>query len=329
MKKTIVTVAAVALLAAFLCFGYIAVNRSSSEEAYAMDTIVNIKITGFGSSDCLESIKNHIDRLDKEVLSRHEPGSVVSRLNANHGGEIDDGIIPFVETMLDVSKKSGGAFDFTLGEVSDLWGFGSEPEIPDSARIEAVLADCGAGKISLSEGKISFDGTLDFGSTGKGIALDLIRTENLENSKIKSAVISIGGSVLLYGGRTFRVGVADPSGVNGRYIAVLNLSDSCISTSGNYERFFEKDGKRYHHILNPKTGYPEENGLVSVTIVSESGILTDALSTACFVLGLENGMKLAEEYGCESVFVTDSKEIYVSDGLKDSIEITENDYTLR
>ena len=147
----------------------------------------------------------------------------------------------------------------------------------------------------------------------------------LDSSGIKEAVISAGGSILVYGSRDFTVGIKDPEGGSG-YIAVLTVPQSCVSTSGSYERFFEADGKRYHHILDPKTGYPADNGLISVTVISQSGILSDALSTACFVCGIEDGMALAEEYGCEAVFIDNNHRIYVTEGIRDSIEITDGAY---
>ena len=124
------------------------------------------------------------------------------------------------------------------------------------------------------------------------------------------------------------MGIRNPETGNGE-AAVLSLDGCFVSTSGSYERFFEKDGRRYHHILDPETGYPAENGLVSVTVVAESGILSDALSTACFVLGPVEGMKLALDYGCEAVFIDSDGGITVSEGLADRITVTDDNFFVR
>ena len=132
---------------------------------------------------------------------------------------------------------------------------------------------------------------------------------------------------LLYGEGDFTVGIRDPKG-NSSSIISIKTESTCVSTSGSYEQQFEANGKNYHHILDPETGYPVDNGLLSVTIVSDSGILSDALSTACFVLGYEKGKALAETYGCGIIFVTEDKKVYAENGAENYIEITDNEYTL-
>lgn len=232
--------------------------------------------------------------------------------------------------LLDVCQKSAGAFDFTLGAVSDLWGFGAEPGVPDETELKNALSHSGYEKLFLEGNSVVYgdkNAVIDFGAAGKGIALDEIKNA-LSGKKIKSAVVSVGGSVLLMGDKEFTVGIRNPGGNSGSYIAKLNIPAFCISTSGSYEQQFEKDGEVFHHILNPETGFPVDNGLVSVTVLSQSGILSDALSTACFVLGYEEGMALAKEFGCHAIFVTENKEIITEEYLIDIIEITDDSYTL-
>ena len=147
-------------------------------------------------------------------------------------------------------------------------------------------------------------------------------------SDAKRAVVSIGGSILLYGEGGFSVGIASPKKGSADYIATIKTGSGFVSTSGTYERCFDYKGVRYHHILDPVTGYPVQNGLASVTIVSDSGVLSDALSTACFVLGIEEGKKLAEQYGCQAINVTDDKHIYTTDEIKPQINITDTAYTI-
>lgn len=330
MKKKIVPIAviAVALIAVILLSDKLIINTAENS-FFAMNTVCSSKISGKESDSVSEEIQAAVEKLDTDVLSRKNESSSVSRLNRNMGGEIDEKLFEYFSVLLDVCKKSGGKFDFTLGAVSDLWNFGGKADLPDEAKLKEALYHSGSEKITLTEKSVAYidSFTVDFGAAGKGIALDEIKN-HLEETETKEAVISIGGSILLYGEKDFTVGIRNPEGNAGSYIAILNVDGCCVSTSGGYERFFEKDGKTYHHLLDPETGYPAQSGVVSVTVVSESGILSDALSTACFVLGIEKGAALAKEYGCETVFVDENKKLYVSDGLKEKIEITDNGYSL-
>lgn len=174
--------------------------------------------------------------------------------------------------------------------------------------------------------------TLDLGAVGKGIACDVAQNYLKQQKEISGAVIAVGGSILLYGskvdGSNWNVAVQNPRGQDGEAMGVLSLSGTTnVSTSGDYEKYFMQDGKRYHHILDPSTGYPAESGLISVTVVSDSGLLSDGLSTACFVLGKEKGQKLLETYGAEGIFIDQNKKVTVTKGLKDKFTILDEEYT--
>lgn len=173
--------------------------------------------------------------------------------------------------------------------------------------------------------------TLDLGAVGKGIACDVVQDYLKEQKEVSGAVIAVGGSILLYeskaDGSNWNVAVQNPRGQDGEAMGVLSLSGTTnVSTSGDYEKYFMQDGKRYHHILDPSTGYPSDSGLISVTIVSDSGLLSDGLSTACFVLGKEKGEKLLETYGAEGIFVDQNKKVTVTEGLKDKFTILNEEY---
>ena len=173
--------------------------------------------------------------------------------------------------------------------------------------------------------------TLDLGAVGKGIACDVVQDYLKKQKEVSGAVIAVGGSILLYGskadGSDWNVAVQNPRGQDGEAMGVLSLSGTTnVSTSGDYEKYFMQDGKRYHHILDPSTGYPADSGLISVTIVSDSGLLSDGLSTACFVLGKEKGEKLLETYGAEGVFIDQNKKVTVTKGLKDKFTILNKEY---
>lgn len=174
--------------------------------------------------------------------------------------------------------------------------------------------------------------TLDLGAVGKGIACDVAQNYLKQQKEVSGAVIAVGGSILLYGskpdGSNWNVAVQNPRGQDGEAMGVLSLSGiTNVSTSGDYEKYFMQDGKRYHHILDPSTGYPAESGLISVTVVSDNGLLSDGLSTACFVLGKEKGQKLLETYGAEGIFIDQNKKVTVTKGLKDKFTILNEEYT--
>lgn len=185
---------------------------------------------------------------------------------------------------------------------------------------------------SISSIYIEDQCTLDLGAVGKGIACDVAQNYLKQQKEVSGAVIAVGGSILLYGskvdGTNWNVAVQNPRGKDGEAMGVLSLSGTTnVSTSGDYEKYFMQNGKRYHHILDPSTGYPAESSLISVTVVSDNGLLSDGLSTACFVLGKEKGERLLETYGAEGVFIDQNKKVTVTKGLKDKFTILNEEYT--
>lgn len=282
--------------------------------------------------------------LEENLLSRRIASSEVAKINEAsdraHGQQISCVISrelsDIMERCIQMTKDSEGAFDVSLGRLVTLWRIdelaaevaedaGAEGKLPGISELSEAMKQCGMESVTLEEGQILLENgvMLDLGSVGKGIALDQIRAylEQSENQeKLKGGIFSLGGSILTYGekpdGTPWKVGITDPQD-SAKTIGYLTLTGSfCVSTSGDYERYFEVGGLRYHHILDPKTGYPVQNGIHGVTVLSKSGFLSDALSTACFVLGKEKGMALAEKYGAEVLFVGDGNEIFMSDGMK-------------
>lgn len=294
-----------------------------------MNTFVSAKVKGFAAKDAAGGISTLVRELDSKQLSRYTSGSEISRINSEAETVLSDEMRDYITELLEVGKMSGGKFDIALGAVSDLWSFNDSPRVPSTDELTEALSRSGSDKLSLSGNTLTrADGCIvDLGSAGKGIALDKVKSY-LSDKKISSAVVSVGGSVLLYGKGSFNVGVRDPWGEAGRSVMTVKLGAGCVSTSGSYERCFEQGGKRYHHILDPDTGLPVENGLVSVTVISDSGLLSDALSTACFVLGAEGGAKLAAKYGCEAIFITEDKKVICTDGIKPNVTVLADGYTV-
>jgi thiamine biosynthesis lipoprotein len=282
-------------------------------------------------------IQDVIDNLEQQELSWRLDTSEAYHINARagneNGAEMSDDMRELIELCLDVSEKSDGAFDITIRDVADLWDIDAwadgeksgEYRVPSDEEIKEALYYTGYDGISVEGNHIYLPENMkiDLGAVGKGAALDSIR-EYLENEDNKdtvtAAVISIGGSILTYGTKPdntkWRVGIVNPIDTSTN-LGVLSLEGGyCVSTSGDYERYVETDGIRYHHIIDPATGYPADSGVHSVTIVSENGALSDALSTACFVLGVEKGLELAEYYQTEALFVDSEGNITMTDGMK-------------
>lgn len=327
MKKILIALAVVAAVAAAAIF--FASSNEVKREFFAMDTFVSAKVKGFAAKDAAGGISTLVRELDSKQLSRYTSGSEISRINSEAETVLSDEMRDYITELLEVGKMSGGKFDIALGAVSDLWSFNDSPRVPSTDELTEALSRSGSDKLSLSGNTLTrADGCIiDLGSAGKGIALDKVKSY-LSDKKISSAVVSVGGSVLLYGKGSFNVGVRDPWGEAGRSVMTVKLGAGCVSTSGSYERCFEQGGKRYHHILDPDTGLPVENGLVSVTVISDSGLLSDALSTACFVLGTEGGAKLAAKYGCEAIFITEDKKVICTDGIKPNVTVLADGYTV-
>ncbi len=327
MKKILIALAVVAAVAAAAIF--FASSNEVKREFFAMNTFVSAKVKGFAAKDAAGGISTLVRELDSKQLSRYTSGSEISRINSEAETVLSDEMRDYITELLEVGKMSGGKFDIALGAVSDLWSFNDSPRVPSTDELTEALSRSGSDKLSLSGNTLTrADGCIiDLGSAGKGIALDKVKSY-LSDKKISSAVVSVGGSVLLYGKGSFNVGVRDPWGEAGRSVMTVKLGAGCVSTSGSYERCFEQGGKRYHHILDPDTGLPVENGLVSVTVISDSGLLSDALSTACFVLGAEGGAKLAAKYGCEAIFITEEKKVICTDGIKPNVTVLADGYTV-
>lgn len=315
---------------------------------FVMNTV--LQETVYGNCDVTQEIADRLSEIETKQLSWREGKSEVNKINTlcNEGEsvEMSDDLYHWTEVSLDLAKKSGGAFDPTIGNLTRLWNIeGENPTVPSQEDIDETLKHIGYEYINIEEtGKtISMEQgcTLDLGAVGKGIGCDVTR-DYLEGQKdISGAVIAVGGSILAYGnkpdGSNWNVAIRDPEGKEGEYMGVLSLTGTvCVSTSGDYEKYFIQDGKRYHHILDPSTGYPSESGLSSVTVVCPdegewkeyAGLLSDGLCTACFVLGEEKGMALLEQYGMEGIFIDKEQRVTMTDGLKDSFEILNEDYVV-
>ena len=302
---------------------------------FAMDTVVSetLYTTGDDINSKLTSVPTDVET---NLLSWTNESSQIYKVNADSGKdkEISDELSGYLERLLKIAK----AFDPTIGKLIRLWDIGGENQkIPEEAEIKNVLKDSGYQKVSLDGTTIRMDEgcSLDLGAAGKGIGCDSI-LEYLETQKdVSAALMNLGGSsVMTYGskpdGSSWNVAVTDPRAENDDdYLGVVALNGTeFLSTSGDYEKYFIEDGVRYHHIMDPSTGYPAKSGVTGVTVVCDTGLEADALSTACFVLGVEKGAELLKTYGADGLFVDENHHVYLTEGMKERFSLLADSYSV-
>ena len=269
------------------------------------DTVVNIRIWGTTDETLLEECEAICERYEN-LFSRNVPSSDISRLNNCKGEaiELDSETIELLKFSVELSELSGGAFDITTTPLSDLWMIKDNPGvIPDKEAIDKALSHVGYENIFFEDdnkaGLKDPEALVDLGAIAKGYIADKLK-EFLITNGVTRAVIDLGGNIVAIGeksdGTPYNIGIQKPFDERNEVLLSVPVKDKSVVSSGTYERYFEKDGKIYHHIFDPKTGYPVENDLVGVTIISDSSLVGDALSTTCFVLGKEEGIKLLESY---------------------------------
>lgn len=243
---------------------------------------------------------------------------------------ISEDLAALLSEGLDITRESDGAFDIAIAPLTSLWDFTAEdPKVPDDAAIQKALPLCSSDGVTIGGQDITLpsdDIQFDVGAIAKGYIADRLK-DFLVKKGVKSAIINLGGNVLCIGskpdGTPFKVGIQKPFADRNETEAVMDITGKSVVSSGIYERCFKQNGKLYHHILNPKTGYPYDNSLVSVTIISDQSVDGDALSTTCFALGLEDGLKFAEKKGVQAVFITEDYKLHYTDGFRDEIRVTD------
>lgn len=310
------------LLALLLVCGGCGAEKEYTSDFFAMDTYMSIAAYGKNAESAVTEAERSVNELEN-LISRTRANTDIANLN-DADGEIATISEETFQILSDVKELTiTGVFDVTIAAVSDLWGVNTEEShIPLQEEIDAALATVSMENLVLlgdDQAMLLNGAKIDLGGVGKGIAADRC-AEILRARGIEDAMIVLGGNIYALGenpeGRPWTVGIADPDD-SMSYIATLAVTDTSLVTTGDYERYFIEDGVRYHHVFDPKTGYPARSGLRSVTVVNTSSTLADARSTSLFVMGLEDGMRYCEENGLEAVFITEDKEIYLTDGLRD------------
>jgi thiamine biosynthesis lipoprotein len=326
-------------------FFLISANRRSGtdpsefveDNRFLLDTVVTIKLYGSGGTEALEGAFSLIDEYEKR-LSRHQSESdtaAVNRTRTGIGVTVSSSTLEVLNAALDYARLSGGLFDPSVGPLVDLWGIGGDtPRVPSDDEIRSILplVDYRAIEIDPVRSTVTLGKpgmALDLGGIAKGWIADRVAGYLRENGE-RHILVNLGGNVLVSGGKPdgepFKIGMQDPFDNRGRYLGVFSLSEGSVVSSGTYERFFESEGIRYHHILDTVSGYPVRNGLAAVTVVSKLSVDGDAMSTTLFAAGIENGLALIRSMdGIEAAFVTQDGRIVMTSGAAELFKPTSPD----
>jgi len=315
-------------------------KKEYSKVEFLMDTVVEIKVYHKNKGEAQKAIDSSMEEMRRveQKMSCFLPGSEVSRINkeafleGKKGSPLAEGWIPLSDELFSLleetvllSKLTKGSFDITIFPLWKIWKFeGENSEVPGKGEIEKVLKLVNYNNVILKDGKIGFarkEMGIDLGGIAKGYAVDAA-VNVLKKKNINSAMVNAGGDMYVLGrkqGKFWRIGIRHPRR-EGEILGIIEVENKAVVTSGDYERFFFSGGKRYHHIINPKTGYPADE-CQSVTIVAEEATFADGLATGIFVLGPKEGMALIENLaGVEGVIINKEGDVSVSSGLVFKIE---------
>ncbi len=328
IRKRIFAFALLSVLLLQLCAcGGSGTAEKTSKTDFVLDTSATITVYG-GNEAENETLLTACFNLCKKyeaLFSTTMETSDIYKLNHRETNIVSDETAALLTRGLYYGTCSDGKFDITIEPLAALWNFDAEsPKVPDKAAIQKAAAAVGYKNLSVSGNTVTFasDQTqIDLGGIAKGYIADRV-ADYLRESGVKRAIVNLGGNVLCIGGKTdtegFTVGIQRPFGADS--IATVKAKDLSVVTSGVYERCFYEGGKRYHHILDPSTGYPYNNNLLSVTIIGKNSCDCDALSTVCFALGLGKGLKLMEKMNnYYAVFVTEDYKVHFSNGAETAL----------
>ena len=299
--------------------------KEQTREVFAMDTYMTLKAYGKNAGKALDASVKEIERIEN-LVSTGKKTSEIARINQNGSGKVSEDTMKLILRSRELYEDTDGAFDITVYPVMEAWGFPTQNfRVPSQEALDQLLLLTDAGNISYDKAtkKISFGAEgmkIDLGGIAKGYTSSRIMDIYKENG-ISSGLVNLGGNVQALGTKTdgtkWKIAVQSPDDTED-YLGILSVQDKAVITSGGYERYFEQDGVTYHHIIDPKTGYPAESGLVSVTIVSKDGTLADGLSTSLFIMGEEKAADFWRKHkdDFDAILMSDNGTLYVTEGLE-------------
>jgi len=316
-------------------------TNPKSRTEFLMGTVVTIKIYDKNKEDVLDLAFNKIQKLaDQITVNDGEAKSEVDKINQNAGikpVEVSKDIFTLIKVGKTYSDRANGSFDITIGPLSSLWHIGfPDARKPTQEEIRNVLPLINYHSIELNNDKqtvyLQNNGMkLDLGGIAKGYITDKVR-DVLVDHGVTSAIIDLGGNVYVLGknasGNKWTVGIQDPFSPRGQIIGSIQETNKSIVTSGIYERYLKVDGKTYHHILNPQDGYPFNNDIAGVSVITNDSTDGDALSTLLFSKGVKDGLNYAEKIGVDAIFITKDKDVYLTSKLKNNFTLTNKEYNI-
>ena len=340
LKKTAVAAMCVILAAGMTACGKktdsaqsesVSENDKYSSDIFAMDTYMSLTAYGAKAEDAVTVAIHEIQRLDA-MFSVGNTDSDVTTANMQGSATVSDETAYLVEQSLEISRKTDGAFDITIYPVMELWGFTTKNyKVPQADELQETLKRVSYENVSLKDHELVLknNAQIDFGGIAKGYTSSRVM-QIFKEYGIEHGMVNLGGNVQTLGTKTdgtaWRVAIQSPQGGN-QYLGILETSDQAVITSGGYERYFEENGVTYHHIIDPKTGYPSDSDLTSVTIVCADGTKADALSTSFFVMGLKRAESFYEntDLDFDVILLTKDNQIYISEGIAQNFT---SDYTV-
>lgn len=332
LKKVFPILAVLLVIIIFIVSFFGSLTTDSEASGFIMGSPVDIKVYNEKNGDtlCADALER-IKFIDRVYLSHTNSTSAVSILNRD--GELisDKWFAEYLDACFDLIHESkSNKFTLFSGEFKDLWKIEEGGYIPESDELAKVLENHKNSLIAIDDdnNEISIDtGKLDLGALGKGTACDEA-INYLKKQKVEKTLVTVGGSIGMIGAEPFSIGVRNPFGNKNEYFAVLNITDCFVSTSGDYEKYFEKDGVRYSHIFDATTGSPVQNDISSVTVVANNGTLSDFLSTVIYIEGIEKGVEIAEIFDASVVIVKKDKTVLVSKELKDKFTLKDDSFSV-
>ncbi len=308
--------------------------------SFAMDTLMMFTVIHEDGDEIIIDAEQEIRRLEN-LLSVTMESSDISKLNAAAGKkevEVHDDVLELLQLGKDLGEKTGGLFDIAISPVVKAWGFTEEvKQVPAQETLDMLLPLTDPADVLLNEktAYLQKEGmAVDLGGIAKGYTTDKV-AQLMREKGVESGFFSLGGNLYFIGtkpnGEQWDATVANPLNADD-YVGILTAKDQAVVTSGGYQRFFEENGKKYHHIIDPATGYPAESGLLQVTIISDSGTEADVLSTALYIMGLEKALEFWQEQGdFEAIFVTEGGEVIATEGADVcfAFEGRDNDFSYR
>lgn len=304
-------------------------QRMATSVDFIMDTVVEQKLYGKNAQQAVQEISRRLQEYEQQC-SMYVAESEISALNQNAGKqytELSPQTLELVQRSKLLAEESDGLFDITIAPLTKLWGITTEhPRVPTQQEIDSAkeLVDYQDILIDGNQAMLRREGqSVDLGAVAKGAACNIVR-ETAETYHIRGGYVSIGGNLIVLGndqtGQPYYFGVRDPQGDSSAYIGKLTLDQKTMATTGIYERYFEQDGVKYHHILDPRTGYPAESDLISVSVISEDGLLADCLSTTLFLEGKQAALSKLEETAYQLILVDADGNVYYSSALEGNFE---------